>query len=333
MDRPVKRIAVTGGAGQIAYSLLFRIAAGEMLGPDQPVALHILEIPDALPALQGVKMELDDCAFPLLKEIKVGSDPFEIFGDVDIALLVGAKPRGPGMERGDLLLDNGKIFVTQGEALGKSASKDVKTLVVGNPCNTNCLIAMSNASGIDRKNFHAMTRLDENRSKAQLAIKAGVDITAVSNFCIWGNHSATQVPDFVNAKIGGKPAEQVINDRQWLEQDFIQTIQQRGAAIIKARGLSSAASAARAAMDHVRSLYTPTPAGDWFSSGVCSDGNSYGVEEGLIFSFPCRSNGDGSYEIVENLPWDDFLTAKIKATEKELMEERDTVSQMANAAS
>ena len=328
MTKPLKKVAVTGGAGQIAYSLLFRIANGDMLGYDQPVALHILEVPQAIEALEGVKMELQDCAFPLLKEIHVGSDPNEVFTDVHFALLVGAKPRGPGMERGDLLTDNGKIFTGQGKALNDVADPDVKVLVVGNPCNTNCLIAMNNAPKIPRKNFHAMTRLDQNRATSQLALKAGVDLTEVKNMTIWGNHSSTQVPDFVNAKIGGKPVLDVIADHAWLENDFIPIIQQRGAAIIKARGKSSAASAANAAIDAIKSLVTPTPVGEWFSSAVCSDGNSYGIEGDLIYSFPCRSKGDGDYEIVNQVPLNDFLQEKVKASEEELVGERDIVMEL-----
>lgn len=322
----VKRVAITGGAGQIAYSLLFRIAAGEMLGNDQPIALHILELPEALKSLEGVKMELEDCAFPLLKEIHIGSDPKSLFDSVDYALLVGAKPRGPNMERQDLLHDNAKIFIEQGKALNETASRDVKVLVVGNPCNTNCLIAIQNAPRIPPTNFHAMTRLDQNRAVAQLAMKAKVPITAVKNLTIWGNHSSTQVPDFLNASINSKPACDVIRDQKWLENDFITTVQKRGAAIIAARGKSSAASAASAAIDAIRSLVNPTAQGEWFSSGVYSNGNSYGIEENLVFSFPCRSKGDGNYEIVNDLEWDDFLTAKIKTTEKELLEERELVN-------
>jgi malate dehydrogenase len=328
MNKGVKRVAVTGGAGQIAYNLLFRIASGEMLGFDQPIALHILEIPEALEALKGVVMELKDCAFPLLQDIRIGSDPFEVFEAVDYALLVGAKPRGPGMERKDLLSENGKIFTIQGEALNASASPDVKVLVVGNPCNTNCLIAMHSAPKIPRKNFHAMTRLDQNRAQTALAEKAGVGVSAVTNVTIWGNHSATQVPDFVNARINGSPLPEQISDSNWLANDFITAVQKRGAAIIKARGKSSAASAANAALAHIRSLVTPTPVGDWFSSGVCTDGNSYGIQEDLIFSFPCRSKGDGDYEIVSNVPWNDFLKARISLSEKELLEEREAVDDL-----
>lgn len=321
-------MAVTGGAGQIAYNLLFRIASGEMLGFDQPIALHILEIPDALNALEGVKMELDDCAFPLLKEIHIGSNPVTIFEGVHYALLVGAKPRGPGMERGDLLQDNGKIFVEQGRALNASADKDVKVLLVGNPCNTNCLIAMANAPNILRKNFHAMMRLDQNRAKAQLAMKARVGVADVTNVTIWGNHSATQVPDFFNAKINDKPVIEKISDRLWLENEFISTVQKRGGAIIAARGKSSAASAASAVIDSIKDLLTPTPKGRWFSSAVWSQGNPYQVADNLIFSFPCRSLGNGDYEIVKDLPWNDFLTDKIRQSERELLEERDLVKKM-----
>lgn len=330
MAKPLIRIAVTGGAGQIAYSLLFRIAAGEMLGKDQPISLHILEIPEAMKGLEGVKMELEDCSFPLLKEIHIGDNPKEIFKGVQYALLVGAKPRGPGMERAELLNENGKIFVAQGQALDQVADKNVKVLVVGNPCNTNCLIAMSNAPSIPRKNFHAMTRLDQNRAVSLLAQKANADITDVTNFTIWGNHSGTQVPDFVNAKIKGNPAVDVIQDKAWLEKEFIPIVQKRGAAVIAARGKSSAASAAHAAIEAVKALVNPTPKGQWFSSGVCSDKNPYGIQDNLIFSFPCRSNGNGDYEIVKDVPWNDFLKNKIQATEKELIEERDLVFKKAN---
>lgn len=326
MSKPVKRIAVTGGAGQISYSLLFKIAHGDMLGYDQPVALHILELPEMIPSLEGVKMELEDCAFPLLKEIRIGSDPVKLFEEIDVALLVGAKPRGPGMERGDLLRENGKIFIEQGKALNQSAKSTVKVLVVGNPCNTNCLIAMSNAPRIPRSNFHAMTRLDQNRAAYQIASKAKADVTDISRMTIWGNHSSTQVPDFVNARIKGKPVSEVIQDKKWLETDFINIVQKRGAAIINARGKSSAASAANAAIDAVKALFVPTPAGTWFSTGVCTDGNPYGIEENLIFSFPCRSNGQGHHEIISGVEWNEFLVHKIKASEKELVEERSLVS-------
>lgn len=328
MAKPMIRVAVTGGAGQIVYNLLFRIAHGDMLGYDQPIALHILEIPEALQALEGVRMELEDCAFPLLKEIHIGTDPKYIFRDVKYALLVGSKPRGPGMERGDLLQENGKIFVEQGKALNEVADPDVKVLVVGNPCNTNCLIAMANAPRIPRKNFHAMTRLDQNRAVAQLAKKAHTDITAVTNLTIWGNHSSTQVPDFYNAKISGNSVTEVITDKIWLEQEFISIVQKRGAAIIAARGKSSAVSASNAAIEAIKALVTPTPKGQWFSSGVYSEGNPYGIDPHLMFSFPCRSNGDGNYEIVKDIPWNDFLEKKIRLSERELIEERELVNNM-----
>ena len=326
MGKPVKHVAVTGGAGQIAYSLLFRIANGEMLGADQPVALHILEIPQALDALKGVQMELEDCAFPLLTEVHVTDNPTEAFSGADYALLVGSKPREKGMERSDLLQANGQIFIGQGKALDEAASKNVKVLVVGNPCNTNCLITMNNAPSIPRKNFLAMTFLDHNRAKSLMAGKAGVPVSAVTNMTIWGNHSATQVPDFVNTRINGAAASEVITDSAWLEQQFIPEVQQRGAAIIKARGKSSAASAANAAIDSIKALHTPTPKGDWFSMAVCSDGNPYGVPDDLVYSFPCRSNGDGDYEIVPNVPWTDFLKPRLEATAEELIAERDAVT-------
>jgi malate dehydrogenase len=320
------RVAVTGAAGQIGYSLLFRIASGSMFGPDQPVILHLIEIPQALDALRGVVMELDDCAFPLLKGTVATSDLNEGFKDVNWALLVGSVPRKAGMERKDLLGINGKIFVGQGKAIEQNAAKDVRVLVVGNPCNTNCLIAMNNARGIPKDRWFAMTRLDENRAKSQLAQKAGVDVTEVTNVAIWGNHSATQYPDFTNAKIGGKPATEVISDQEWLRGEFISTVQQRGAAIIKARGASSAASAANAVVDTVRSLVTPTPAGDWFSVAVCSDG-SYGTDEGLISSFPIRTNGS-TWEIVQGVPVDEFSRGKIDATVNELREEKSMVAEL-----
>src|SRR5678815_2336557 len=275
------RVAVTGAAGQIGYSLLFRIASGAMFGPSQPVILHLIEIEPALKALNGVVMELDDCAFPLLKGVVPTADLNEGFKDVNWALLVGSIPRKAGMERKDLLGINGKIFTGQGRAIEKNAASDVRILVVGNPCNTNCLIAMSNAKGIPRERWFAMTRLDENRAKSQLALKAGVDVTQVTNMAIWGNHSATQYPDFTNARIAGRPATEAISDRAWLEGEFISTVQQRGAAIIKARGSSSAASAANAIVDTVRSLNHTTDEGDWYSVAVCSKGD-YGIDAGLI---------------------------------------------------
>ncbi len=328
MTKTVKRIVVTGGAGQIAYSLLFRLAHGDLLGHDQPIALHILEIPEAMEALRGVVMELEDCAFPLLKEIIIGSDPFQVFKDIDYAFLVGAKPRGLGMERKDLLNENAKIFVEQGRALNDSAKPAVIVLVVGNPCNTNCLIAMNHAPRIPKKNFHAMTRLDQNRSVSLLAKKAQVDVSDVKNVIIWGNHSSTQVPDFFNARIKDKPVVEWIKDRNWLENDFMNKVQKRGAEVIAARGKSSAASAASAAIDAMKERIKPTPKGEWFSSGVISDGNPYGIQDNLVFSFPCRSKGDGTFEIVKDLPWNEFLKNKIALTEKELMEERNLVNEL-----
>jgi malate dehydrogenase len=303
MKSPVK-VAVTGAAGQIGYSLLFRIASGSMLGPDQPLELKLIEIPEAMKALEGVVMELEDCAFPLLTKITPTAELAEGFGGVDWALLVGSVPRKQGMERKDLLSINGKIFTGQGRAIEKNAAADVRVVVVGNPCNTNCLIAMKNAKGIPSDRWYAMTRLDENRAKSQLAGRAGVHVTAVSNLAIWGNHSSTQYPDFYNAKISGKPVLSVIPDEIWLKDSFIPIVQQRGAAIIKARGASSAASAANAAVDTVRSLVTPTPEGHWYSVGICSDG-SYGVEPGIISSFPVRTAGT-SREVVQNIVLNEF---------------------------
>ena len=327
MNQPTPiRVAVTGAAGQIGYSLLFRIASGAMFGPNQPVILHLIEIEPALPALGGVVMELDDCAFPLLKGIVPTANLDEGFRGVNWALLVGSVPRKQGMERKDLLGINGKIFIGQGNAIQKNAASDVRIHVVGNPCNTNCLIAMNNAKELPSDRWFAMTRLDENRAKAQLAKKAGVDITAVSNVAIWGNHSATQYPDFTHARISGQPATEVIKDAAWLQGEFIATVQQRGAAIIKARGLSSAASAANAVVDSVRSIVTPTAPGDWHSVCLCSDG-SYGVEKGLISSFPVRSNGS-KLEIVQGLAVSEFSRGKIDATVNELKEEKSLVSEL-----
>jgi malate dehydrogenase len=325
MSTPI-RVAITGGAGQIGYSLLFRIASGSMFGPNQPVILHLIEIEPALPALGGVVMELDDCAFPLLKGVVQTANLDEGFRGVNWALLVGSVPRKQGMERKDLLGINGKIFIGQGQAIQKNAAQDVRILVVGNPCNTNCLIAMNNAPQIPRDRFYAMTRLDENRAKSQLAKKAGVDVTTVTNVAIWGNHSATQYPDFYNAKINGRAATQAITDEAWLKGEFITSVQQRGAAVLKARGLSSAASAANAVVDSVRSIVEPTPAGDWNSVAICSDG-SYNVEKGLISSFPIRSDAK-KLEIVQGLAINDFSRAKIDATVNELKEERSLVSEL-----
>jgi malate dehydrogenase len=325
MKSPVK-VAVTGAAGQIGYSLLFRIASGSMLGPDQPVELYLIEIPPVLPALEGVVMELEDCAFPLLQRIVPTADLDEGFRGVNWALLVGSVPRKQGMERKDLLGINGKIFTGQGQAIAKNAASDVRVLVVGNPCNTNCLIAMNNAKDVPSDRWFAMTRLDENRAKAQLAAKAGSHNSQVTNMTIWGNHSSTQYPDFFNAKIEGKLATEVIKDEAWFKETFIPTVQQRGAAIIKARGASSAASAANAAVDTVRTLVTPTPAGDWYSVAICSDG-SYGVEKGLMSSFPIRTNGSRQ-EIVPGVPINDFSRQKIDLSVKELAEERSLVSEL-----
>jgi malate dehydrogenase len=320
------RVAITGAAGQIGYSLLFRIASGSMFGPNQPIILHLIEIEPALPALGGVVMELDDCAFPLLKGVVQTANLDEGFRGVNWALLVGSVPRKQGMERKDLLGINGKIFIGQGQAIQKNAAQDVRILVVGNPCNTNCLIAMNNAPQIPRDRFYAMTRLDENRAKSQLAKKAGVDVTTVTNVAIWGNHSSTQYPDFYSAKIGGRAATQVVTDEAWLKGDFIASVQQRGAAVLKARGLSSAASAANAVVDSVRSIVEPTASGDWHSIAICSDG-SYNVEKGLISSFPIRSDGK-KLEIVQGLPINDFSRSKIDATVNELKEERSLVSEL-----
>jgi malate dehydrogenase len=328
MPKPMKRVAVTGAGCQIAYSLVFRIAAGEMLGHDQPIALHLLELPQAINALKGIVMELEDCAFPLLREIRVGSDPVKLFEGVHYALLIGAKPRGPGMERNDLLESNGAIFREQGKALNDSAASDVLVFVVGNPCNTNCLIAMHHASKIPKDRFFAMMRLDQNRARFMLAARAKVLVDEVTQMAVWGNHSATQVPDFVNAKIQGKPVLDLIKDRRWCEEEFVSLVQKRGATVIAARGKSSAASAANAIIDSIRSFLIPTPAGDWFSTGLISNGNSYGIQEDLIFSFPCRSKGEGKVEIVKNLPWDAFLKNNIALSEKELLEERELVKEL-----
>lgn len=326
MKTPIT-VTVTGAAGQIAYSLLFRIASGSMLGCDQPVNLRLLEIEPAMGALEGVVMELRDAAFPLINEIVPTCDPAEAFKGANWCILVGSVPRKAGMERKDLLDINGKLFIGQGKAIAANAASDVRVFVVGNPCNTNALIAMKNAAGIPDTRFFAMTRLDENRAKSQLADKAGVHVTDVTNVAIWGNHSATQYPDFTNAKIKGKPVTSVISDEAWLKGEFISAVQQRGAAIIKARGLSSAASAASAAVDTVRSLTTPTPAGDWHSVAVCSDG-SYGIEKGIICSFPIVTKADGSWAIVQGLPIDAFSQSKIDLTVAELLEERTAVAEL-----
>jgi malate dehydrogenase len=323
------RVAVTGAAGQIGYALLPRIASGQMFGPDQPIILQLIEIPveKAMEALSGVAMELDDCAFPLLQDMVLTSDPAVGFKDANQCLLVGSKPRGPGMERGDLIKENGPIFTGQGRAINDHAASDVRVAVVGNPCNTNCLIAMHSAPDVPNDRFSAMTRLDQNRAQAQLAGKAGVQTTDVTGTVIWGNHSATQVPDFVHAKINGKPAAEVIGDEAWLTGDFFTTVQKRGAAIIKARGLSSAASAANALVDHVRDLRVATPAGSWSSVCIESDG-SYGVPEGLISSFPVAADGNGNWEIVQGLEMTPFLQEKLAASAAELTEEREAVADL-----
>jgi malate dehydrogenase len=326
MKDPV-RVAVTGAAGQIGYALLFRIASGQMLGDDQPVILQLLEVPQAVGALEGVRMELDDCAFPLLAGVVCTDDPDTAFGDADYGLLVGAMPRKEGMERADLLSANGAIFTTQGKAISDSAAPGVRVLVVGNPANTNALIALNNAPNTPDRQFTAMTRLDHNRAVAQLAAKAGAPVSDVTHMTIWGNHSATQYPDVFHAEVAGKPAfEAAGGDQAWLESDFIPTVQQRGAAIIKARGLSSAASAANAAIDHMRSWALGTPEGDWVSMAVPSDG-SYGVPEGLVSGFPCTCSG-GDYEIVPGLELDDLSRARLDASVAELVGERDAVKDL-----
>jgi malate dehydrogenase len=320
------RVTVTGAAGNIGYALLFRIASGQLLGPDQPVVLQLLEIEPALKSLEGVVMELEDCAFPLVAGIEATSDLKTAFDGTSWAMLVGSVPRKAGMERGDLLNINGGIFKPQGQAINDYAADDVRVLVVGNPCNTNCLIAQSNAPDVPADRWFAMTRLDQNRAKAQLAKKAGVPVSDVSNIAIWGNHSATQFPDFANARISGQPATAVINDDAWLQGDFITTVQKRGAAIIEARGLSSAASAANAAIDSVASVWQPTPAGDCVSLAVVSQGE-YGVPEGLVFGYPVRSTGS-SWSVAEGFELDDFAKDKIRITTEELVSERDEVASL-----
>lgn len=326
--KSVKKIAITGGAGQIAYSLLFRIASGELFGKDQPIALHLLEVPGAEKFLEGVVMELNDCSFPLLHNVVTGSDPKKVFDGVSLAYLVGAKPRGKGMERADLLKDNGAIFVGQGEALNSVAASDVRIFVVGNPCNTNCLIAMKNAPDIPTNRFFAMTMLDENRARYQLAAKAEVPLCNVDKVTIWGNHSATQVPDFVNATINGKPAQDVIGDEAWLKGAFVETVQKRGAAIIAAREKSSAASAANAAIDGVRALYFGPEKNIHFSMAVYSKDNPYGIDDDLIFSFPCTRDEKGECVILEGVELNGYLKEKIRASEKELLEEKSMVAHL-----
>ncbi len=327
MTQPI-RVAVTGGAGQIAYSLLFRIGNGEVFGADQPVILQILEIPPAMNALQGVVMELEDSAQPLLHDIIISDDPNVAFKDANWAILVGGKPRGPGMERGDLIAANGPIFVSQGKAINDNAASDIRVLVVANPCNSNCLVAKANAPDIPADRWFAMTRLDENRAKSQLAQKAGVQVTDVGKLAIWGNHSSTQFPSFEHANINGQAVEDVIADRAWLENSFMDTVQKRGAAVINARGKSSAASAANAALDTIRSLIMPTPADSWFSAAIASEGNPYGIEDGLVYSFPLRGNGCGQVEIVSGLDLSEYAIGKIRASEDELKSEREAIQDL-----
>jgi malate dehydrogenase len=326
MNEPI-RVAITGAAGQIGYSLLFRVASGAMLGPEQPVILHLLEITPALGALGGVVMELDDCAFPLLAGVVQTDDAHRAFDGVNVALLVGSRPRTKGMERKDLLEANGAIFTVQGKALAAGAASDVRVLVVGNPANTNCLIAMNNAPTIGRDRFTAMMRLDHNRAKAQIAAKTGSAVADVSHMTIWGNHSATQYPDVLHALVGGRAATEVIGDQAWIEREFIPTVQQRGAAVIEARGSSSAASAANAAIDHVHDWMLGTPSGDWVSMAVCSDG-AYGVADGLISGFPVTTSAGGVHRVVPDLEIDAFSRGRIDATVGELAEERDAVGEL-----
>ena len=326
MARTPVTVTVTGAAGQIGYALLFRIASGHLLGTDVPVRLRLLEITPALKAAEGTAMELDDCAFPLLAGIDITDDATAAFDGTNVALLVGARPRTAGMERGDLLSANGGIFKPQGEAINAGAADDIRVLVVGNPANTNALIAASHAPDVPKSRFTAMTRLDHNRAKSQLAKKAGVTVNDITNLTIWGNHSATQYPDIFNAKINGQDAAELVNDQAWLESDFIPTVAKRGAAIIEARGSSSAASAANAAIDHVYSWVNGTPEGDWVSAGIVSDG-SYGVPEGIISSFPVTSSG-GEWEIVQGLDISDFSRSRIDASVAELVDERDAVTEL-----
>jgi malate dehydrogenase len=324
----IKKVAVTGGSGQIAYSLLFRIANGDLFGKEQQIDLRICDLPEMTDALEGLAMELADCAFPLLHKVTIGHNLSEMFDDIELALLVGAKPRTKGMERGDLLQENGKIFVGTGRALNEAARKDAKIIVVGNPCNTNCLITMHHAPKLLRKNFHAMTRLDQNRAAALLATKANVPVESVRKLSIWGNHSATQVPDYTQVEIGTKRAVDLIQDQHWLQQEFISQVQGRGAEIIAKRGKSSAASAASSLIDATRALYETTREGDWYSSAVCTDDNPYGIEEDLIFSFPLRTDKKGNYEIVKGLEWDFFIKERIAVTQRELLEEKSHIAHL-----
>jgi len=321
------RVAVTGAAGQVAYAMLGRLASGEVFGPDTQVILHLLEITPALPALEGVAMELDDCSFSTLKDIVITDNAEKAFDGCNYALLVGSFPRKAGMERKELLDINGKIFVGQGKALAAKAASDVRILVVGNPCNTNCLVARSNGRSIPAERWTAMTRLDHNRARTALAKKAGVSNSDVTQMTIWGNHSNTQFPDFCNAKINGKPAEQTITDRKWLEETFVSTIQTRGAAVIKARGMSSAMSAANGALDHVKSMIRGTPANDWVSMAVVSQGE-YGVPKDMVFGYPCTTDGKGNYKVVDGLKLDAFGQGKFQTTLQELLEEKDAVKDL-----
>ncbi len=320
------RVAVTGAAGQIGYAILFRIASGQLLGPDTPVHLSLLEIPDALTAVEGTAMELDDCAFPLLDGVDISDDPNKAFDGARIALLIGARPRTKGMERSDLLEANGGIFKPQGKALNDHAASDIKVLVVGNPANTNCLIAQSNAPDIPAERFTSMMRLDHNRAIAQLAAKAGAPVRDITHMTVWGNHSPTQYPDIFHAKVKSQNAAEAVNDQEWIENDFIPTVQKRGTAVIEARGASSAASAANAAIDHVRDWVLGTPDGDWASMGIPSDG-SYGIDEGLIAGFPVTCSG-GSYQVVQGLEPNDFSRSRIEVTVNELKEERETIKRL-----
>jgi malate dehydrogenase len=324
-DSPV-RVAVTGAAGQIGYAILFRVASGQLLGPDTSVHLSLLEIPAALKALEGTAMELDDCAFPLLAGVDITDDPNKAFDRANIALLIGARPRTKGMERSDLLEANGGIFKPQGQAINDHAAADIKVLVVGNPANTNCLIARSNAPDVPAERFTSMMRLDHNRAMAQLAARAGAAVSDITNMTVWGNHSPTQYPDIFHAKVKGQNAAETVNDREWLENEFIPTVQKRGTAVIEARGASSAASAANAAIDHVRDWVLGTRDGDWVSMGIPSDG-SYGVDEGLLAGFPVTCSG-GSYEVVQGLELNDFSRSRLEVTVNELKEERETVKRL-----
>jgi malate dehydrogenase (NADP+) len=330
--KPMIRVAVSGAAGQISNHLLFQIASGLTFGPDQPVCLQLLGSDRSKDAVQGVAMELEDSCYPLLREVWISVDPKQAFRDADWAILIGAKPRGPGMERSDLLDLNGQIFQMQGQALNEVANPDCKVVVVGNPCNTNALIAMENAPNLKRKNFHALTRLDQNRARSQLAVRSNYHYASVKNVCIWGNHSTTQVPDFVNATIDGEPAEKVIDNQDWLEEEFTPLIQTRGAAVIKKWGRSSGASTAVSITNHISSLLNPTPEGDCVCMAVCTDGNPYGIQEGLIYSMPLKSKGDGDYEIIEDFEVNDYLRAKLVTSEEELVKEKNCVKHLMGEA-